>query len=116
MTRLPRRPLSDRSDIEYRKVDGGMASSIEIEQQGRHQYVVRLQDGEDVGESWFNLTPEVLEQLRVDEDAEGRCVRRTTEFLLEHQSVADFPDIVELEDVIATYEDYSSLIRAQASP
>jgi hypothetical protein len=93
-----------------------MASSIEIEQQGRHQYVVRLQDGEDVAESWFNLTPEVLEELRVDQDAEGRCVRRTAEFLLDHQSVADFPDIVELEDVMATYDDYPGFIRAQTSP
>jgi hypothetical protein len=40
-----------------------------------------------------------------DEDEE-RVVRRTAEFLVARQGVADFPDIVELEDVIATYDDF----------
>jgi hypothetical protein len=93
-----------------------MTPSIRIEPQGAHQYVVRLQDGEDVGESWFHLSPDVLEQLHVGEEAEGRCVRRTAEFLLEHQGVADFPDIVELEDVMATYADYPEFVSAQATP
>jgi hypothetical protein len=83
-----------------------MAASIEIEPQGEHQYVVRLRDGEDVCETWFNITPTVLHQVRVDGEDEERVVRRTAEFLLARQSVADFPDIVELEDVIATYDDY----------
>jgi len=37
---------------------------------------------------------------------ESTLVRRTVEFLLRHQSVPDFPAVVELEDVIATYDDY----------
>jgi hypothetical protein len=40
-----------------------------------------------------------------EEDEEG-AVRRTAEFLVGHQEVADFPVIVELEDVLATYDDY----------
>jgi hypothetical protein len=91
-----------------------MVTTIDIERQGPHQYVVHLRDGQDVGESWFHLTPEVLEHLSVDEAAEGRFVRRTAEFLLERQSVADFPDIVELEDVMATYDDYRGFIQAPA--
>ena len=83
-----------------------MAASIEIDSQGEHQYVVRLQDGEDVAETWFNITPGLLDRvLTPGEDEEG-VVRRTTEFLVARQDVADFPDIVELEDVIATYADY----------
>jgi len=97
-------PSTERQ-TECRKTDGGVASSIEMEPQGAHQYVAHLQAGENVGESWLNLTLEVLEQLRVGEDAEGRCVRRTAEFLLERPSVVDFPSIVELEDVIAAYDD-----------
>jgi hypothetical protein len=83
-----------------------MAASIEIESQGEHQYVVRLRDGDDVCETWFNISPTVLDQVRVHGEDEERVVRRTAEFLVTRQSVADFPDIVELEDVIATYDDY----------
>jgi len=83
-----------------------MAASIQIDSQGEHAFVVRLQDGEDVCESWFHLTPAVLDQVRVEGEDEERVVRRTAEFLLAHQGVPDFPDIVELEDVIATYDDY----------
>jgi hypothetical protein len=85
---------------------GVMATSIEIETQGEHQYVVRLRDDEEVSETWFNITPAVLDQVRVDGEDEEWVVRRTAEFLVARQSVADFPDIVELEDVIATYDDF----------
>lgn len=93
-----------------------MTPSIRIEPQGAHEYVVRLQDGELVCVSWFHLTPDVLVELHVDEEAEGLCVRRTAEFLLRHQDVANFPDIVELEDVIATYDDFTGFLSAQPHP
>jgi hypothetical protein len=83
-----------------------MATTIDVEPQGGHQYVVRLRDGDDVCESWFNVTPEVLGRLRVGTDDEEGVVRRTAEFLAERQDVADYPPVVELEDVIATYDDY----------
>jgi hypothetical protein len=83
-----------------------MARSIDVDTQGGHQYVVRLRDGDDVSESWFNITPEVLERLRVGAGNEEDVVRRTAEFLAERQDVADYPAVVELEDVIATYDDY----------
>jgi hypothetical protein len=83
-----------------------MTPSIEIDDQGGHQYVVRLQAGEDVCESWFNITPAVLEHLRAQDQDEEQVVRRTAEFLTQRQEVVDFPEIVELEDVIATYDDY----------
>jgi hypothetical protein len=38
-------------------------------------------------------------------------VRRTVRFLLGHQDVADFPDIVEIEDVAAGYPDYLDAVR-----
>jgi hypothetical protein len=94
-----------------------MPPSIHIEPQGAHEYVVRLQDGEEVCVSWFHLTPDVLADLRVGEEAEQLCVRRTAEFLLRHQGVADFPEIVELEDVIATYDDdYTAFLSADPAP
>jgi hypothetical protein len=75
--------------------------------------VVSLRDGDDECESWFNFSPALLAQLGV-EDGE-RTVRRTAEFLVERQGVADFPDIVDLEDVIATYADYGRFIAQQES-
>ncbi len=82
-----------------------MAASIEIDTQGEHQYVVLLQEDEERSESWFHITPAVLERLRVSREDEEGVVRRTAEFLAERQGVGDFPDVVELEDVIATYHD-----------
>ena len=78
----------------------------DIESQGDHQYVVRLQDQGETVETWFRLTPESLDKLGVDEDEEEDVVRRTVEFLSRHQDVADFPDIIEIDDVISSYDDY----------
>ena len=83
-----------------------MSVSIDIETQGEHRYVVRLRDGEELCESWFNLTPAVLADMGVGEQDEEGAVRRTARFLVDRQDVADFPVIVELEDVIATYDDF----------
>jgi hypothetical protein len=83
-----------------------VSTSIEIETQGSYQYVVRLRDGDDASETWFNITPDLLDQVRVGHEDGERVVRRTVEFLLAHQGVADFPEIVELEDVISTYDDF----------
>jgi hypothetical protein len=83
-----------------------MATSIDIETQGEHRYVVQLRDDDEVTESWFNITPSVLERLRAGGEDEEHFVRRTAEFLVQRQGVADFPDIIELEDVIETYSDY----------
>jgi hypothetical protein len=83
-----------------------MATSIEIETQGEHRYVVQLRDDDEVTESWFTITPSILDRLRRGAEDEEHFVRRTAEFLVQRQGVADFPDIVDLEDVIATYDDY----------
>ena len=88
-----------------------MTASIDIEAQGEHQYVVRMHEADDTCESWFHLSPALLEQWGLDDQDEERTVRRTVEYLVERQGVPDFPDIVELEDVVATYDDYVDFIR-----
>jgi hypothetical protein len=84
-----------------------MADSIAIESQGDHEYLVRLRgaDGETV-ESWFRVDPDVLGQMQLSDPDEASVVRRTVEFLLQHQDVPDFPTVVELEDVVSAYADY----------
>jgi hypothetical protein len=98
--------VSNRPASNVRKGRRHMATSIDIETQGEHRYVVQLRDDDEVTESWFNITPSVLERLRAGGEDEEHFVRRTAEFLVQRQGVADFPDIIELEDVIETYSDY----------
>ncbi len=88
-----------------------MTASIDIEALGDHRYVVRMREDDDTCESWFNLSPALLQQWGLEGQDEERTVRRTAEYLLEHQDVPDFPDIVELEDVVATYDDYLEFMR-----
>jgi hypothetical protein len=89
-----------------------MREPFEIEAQGDHQYVVRLQGAAEEVESWVQLTPELLGRLGVADGDEESVVRRTISFLLRHQDVPDFPQIVELEDVIATYPDFPEALRS----
>ena len=44
--------------------------------------------------------------MRAGTGDEEDVVRRTAEFLVARHGVADYPAVVELEDVIATYADY----------
>jgi hypothetical protein len=88
-----------------------MTTAIDIQAQGDHQYVLHLRDAEDVTESLFTATPSGLDELRVEGETEENFVRRTTEFLLRRQGVADFPSIVDLDDVIATYGDDEDFLR-----
>ena len=77
---------------------------IEIDAQGEHGYlVVQTSELEDV-RTWITVTPEVLDRLGTDDGED--VVRRTVLFLRRHQEVADFPEFLDLEDVIASYDDY----------
>jgi hypothetical protein len=87
-------------------------TEVEVEAQGEHRFVVRLSGQDESAESWFTLSPAVLDDLTVGEADEEDLVRRTVGFLLQHQEIADFPDIVDLEDVIATYDDYLDVMRS----
>jgi hypothetical protein len=89
-----------------------MADAMTIEAQGEHEYVVRLDGGDEVTESWVRVTPEVLEQLGVPAAEEEQLVRRTVDFLLRHQGAPKFPRMVELEDVLASYDDYAAAVTA----
>ena len=87
-----------------------MTDPFQIEAQGESEYVVRLRgNGEEI-ESWFRLSPGLREELGLEVDDEG-LVRRTVRFLLGHQDAADFPDSVEIEDVVAAYPDYLDAVR-----
>ncbi len=88
-----------------------MSTAVEIEAQGDHEYVVRLRTPAESAESWFRVTPEVLAELGLGPQDEEAVVRRTVEFLLGHQEVADFPSVVELEDGLASSADFGRVAR-----
>ena len=52
----------------------------------------------------------MLEDLGAHDVDETAVVHRTVAFLLRHQDAADFPAIVEIEDVLASYPDYRSAL------
>ncbi len=82
----------------------------DIEEQGDHEYVVRLVDQGETVETWFRLSQAALDRLGVSEDDEEDLIARTVDFLKKHQDVADFPDIVEIEDLFASYDDYEDAV------
>ncbi|KGH46775.1 MULTISPECIES: hypothetical protein [Modestobacter] len=87
-----------------------MADDIEIDAQGEHGYLVtQPSELEDV-RTWFKVTPEVMDQLGADDEED--VVLRTVQFLRRHQDVADFPETVDLEDVIASYDEYLTVMTA----
>ena len=87
-----------------------MTDPFEIEPQGESEFVVRLRGDGVETQSWFRLSPGLREELDLDVDDE-ELVRRTVRFLLGHQDAADFPDIVEVEDVASAYPDYLDAVR-----
>jgi hypothetical protein len=83
-----------------------MSASIEIERDGDHEYVVRLEEDGEAVESWVQVSPQALSALGASAAQEEAVVAGTVTFLLRHQGVPDFPRIIELEDVIASYGDF----------
>jgi hypothetical protein len=87
-----------------------MAEDFEIESQGDHEYLVHLHGRAEDAEAWVRVTPGVLQRLGVGEQDEEAVVRRTIAFLCRYQEAADFPAVVELEDVLASYPDYRTAL------
>lgn len=88
----------------------GEKQEFEVESVGDHEYLVRVHGADEDAEAWVRVTPEVLDGLGIDEVDETTVVDRTVAFLLRHQDAADFPAIVELEDVLSSYPDYRSAL------
>ena len=86
-----------------------MTDPFEIEAQGQFELVVRLRGDGGEAESWFRLSPGLREELGL-EVADEELVWQTVRFL-RHQDVADIPDIVEIEDVVAGYPDHLDAVR-----
>ena len=85
-----------------------MAHQLKIEPQGDHEYLVRIDvpGAEDATATRVRATSDVLRLLSAPDDDEARVVEHTVQWLLERQPAADLPQLIDLDDVAAGYDDY----------
>ena len=90
-----------------------MTASFDITRVSDNEYRVRTEaEGQSV-ESLFRMNPDLQEQLGLPDTDETTIVRGTAQFLSTHQSVIDFPPMIDLEDILATYDDFPEKLRDQ---
>ncbi|KJK56325.1 hypothetical protein [Saccharothrix sp. ST-888] len=93
-----------------------MAEQFDVEPLGDHDYLVRAHLSEEVIESRFQASPAVLAELRLPPAEEQRVVREAALFLAERQPVIDFPQMVDLDDLVAVYDDFLSELGRRLPP
>ncbi|HEY8371787.1 MAG TPA: hypothetical protein VIL00_03495 [Pseudonocardiaceae bacterium] len=92
-----------------------MAGEFQVEPVAEHEYVVRAEVGLEIVESRFRVDPAVLQQLGVGEADEQRVVEQSAIYLARQQPVADFPGMVDVEDLVVRYDDYPEQLRRMLS-
>jgi hypothetical protein len=83
-----------------------MSERLQVEPAGGHDYLVQVRENEETIEFRIRATPAVLSQLGVSHGQEMRVVAATAALLTERQLAADLPPVVDLDDVVAAYDDY----------
>jgi hypothetical protein len=78
-----------------------------------HEYLVRLNEGDDVIEIQLRASPAVLARIGVVDTEEGLVVDATVSYLIARQRADDLPTKLDLEDVAAAYDGYIEHIRDQ---
>ncbi|MTE13703.1 hypothetical protein [Nocardia aurantiaca] len=84
---------------------------ITVEPVVDHEYHVQVDDGTDSAESQFVVAPDVLADLGFTAADEQRVVELTAAFLIDHQPIIDYPQLVYLDEVAAAYADYRIQLR-----
>ena len=84
-----------------------------VEALGDHDYLVRLQQGEDTVVLRVHADPAVVERIA---DEEQRVVEATAAYLIARQSVDELPEQVDLDDVAAAYDGYVEDLQRQLTP
>ena len=83
-----------------------MSEQLHVESDGEHDYLVQVRENEETVEFRIRATPGVLGQLGVSDGQELQVVTVTAALLTERQLAADLPAVVDLDDVVAAYDDY----------
>jgi hypothetical protein len=84
-----------------------------IEHIAEHDYLVRVTEGEDDVEFRIRAAPAALARLGFQPGQEPQVVAATAAFLTRRQLAADLPDVVDLDDVLAAYDDYLEELAAR---
>ncbi|WP_104182281.1 hypothetical protein [Arthrobacter sp. B0490] len=88
-----------------------MSESFNIDQVNDHDYRMRTDIDGQTFESLFRLRPDLVEKLGLSDVDEKTVVEATAEFLSQHQTVREFPPLIDLEDILATYDQYPQQLR-----
>lgn len=88
-----------------------MDSTFDIERVQEHEYRIRANIEDQPVESVVRLTGDTLAQLDLPDTDEVTLVRAIAQFLAQHQSVRDFPPLIDLEDLIASYDDFPGQLK-----
>ncbi|WP_326836497.1 hypothetical protein VSH64_16555 [Amycolatopsis rhabdoformis] len=85
---------------------------VQVEWVSEHDYLVSVPNGED--EVLIRLRSEAgtLSDLRLGELEEPRLVQAIMAYLLARQDVEDLPQELDLEDIVAAYDDFAESVRA----
>jgi len=88
-----------------------MLDETTIDALGEHRFLVRARQGDDIVEIRIRTSPAVLAQLTVDEADEARLVEATVEYLVARQRADDLPEQLDVDDVLAAYDDFEDEVR-----
>lgn len=92
-----------------------MSEIFDVERVSDHEYLVRTEaEGQQI-ESLFRMNPDLQARLDLPDVDEVTIVEGTARFLAQHQSVIDFPPMIDLEDILATYDDFPRQLQKQIS-
>ena len=90
-----------------------MEQQFDIELVNQNEYRVSAEaEGQNV-ESLIRSDPGFLAGIGLGSFEEQAVIEETSRFLAEHQSVIDFPPVIDLEDIAAAYDDYADQLRAR---
>lgn len=92
-----------------------MTTQLHIEPLGGHDYLVRVREGEEQVDILIQASPDVAQRPQFGGLAEARIVEATAEFLIERQFAADLPQALDLDDVVAAYDNYLSELELRLS-
>jgi hypothetical protein len=84
-----------------------------LEALGDHDYLVRIQQGDDTVVLRMHADPAVVERIA---DQEPRIVEATAAYLIARQSADELPEQVDLDDVAAAYDGYVEDLQRQLTP
>ncbi|OBG41483.1 hypothetical protein [Mycobacterium sp. E3198] len=84
-----------------------------IEALGDHDYLVRVEQGEELVTVRLRATPEVVARIGGPDADETRVVAASIAYLIARQRPDELPEQLDLDDIIAAYDGYLDDLHSQ---